>query len=155
MVFFFFFLANTFFWPSQSIYRKLNTKVPVPSDIDIAQSVEPLPIADIAHAVGVLPSELELYGTKKAKVDLSILDRLKGPDGYYVVMTGINPTPLGEGKSTTTVGLAQALGAFLDRKSFACLRQPSNGPTFGIKGALADLFVCLVFFFFFFFFFFV
>lgn len=68
-------------------------------------------------------------------MELSLLQRLKDePDGYYVVVTGINPTPLGEGKSTTTVGLVQALGAHLGRKTFACLRQPSQGPTFGIKG---------------------
>jgi methylenetetrahydrofolate dehydrogenase (NADP+) / methenyltetrahydrofolate cyclohydrolase / formyltetrahydrofolate synthetase len=68
------------------------------------------------------------------KVHLSILDRLSSqPDGKYVVVTGINPTPLGEGKSTTTVGLAQSLGAHLRKNTFACLRQPSQGPTFGIK----------------------
>ena len=68
----------------------------------------------------------------------STLDRLKDtPDGNYIVCTGINPTPLGEGKSTTTIGLAQALGAILDKKCFACIRQPSQGPTFGIKGGAA------------------
>lgn len=59
------------------------------------------------------------------------------PDGNYVVVTGINPTPLGEGKSTTTIGLSQALGAILGRKAVACIRQPSQGPTFGIKGGAA------------------
>ena len=82
--------------------------------------------------------QIEPYGSNKAKVELSLLERLKDrPDGYYVVVTGINPTPLGEGKSTTTVGLTQALGAHLGRTTFACLRQPSQGPTFGIKGGAA------------------
>lgn len=108
---------------------------PTPSDIDIAQSVAPLPISQIAREAGIQEDELELYGQNKAKVDLSVLKRLHdAPQGNYVVVTGINPTPLGEGKSTTTVGLAQAIGAHLDKKVFACLRQPSQGPTFGIKG---------------------
>jgi len=108
---------------------------PTPSDIDIAQSVAPLPISQIAAEAGILAEELELYGQSKAKVDLSVLKRLKdAPQGNYVVITGINPTPLGEGKSTTAVGLAQAIGAHLGKKVFACLRQPSQGPTFGIKG---------------------
>lgn len=112
-----------------------NIVTPTPSDIDIAQSVKPLSIDKIAASVGILPEELELYGTSKAKVELSVLKRLQDrPQGHYVVVTGINPTPLGEGKSTTVVGLAQALGAHLDRNTFACLRQPSQGPTFGIKG---------------------
>jgi formyltetrahydrofolate synthetase len=68
----------------------------------------------------------------------STLNRLKDtPNGHYIVCTGINPTPLGEGKSTTTIGLAQALGAILDKQCFACIRQPSQGPTFGIKGGAA------------------
>jgi len=79
-----------------------------------------------------------LYGSCKAKVSLSVRDRLKDePSGHYVVVTGINPTPLGEGKSTTTIGLTQALGAHLNRRTFACIRQPSQGPTFGIKGGAA------------------
>ena len=78
------------------------------------------------------------WGIAKAKVSLSIRDRLKdSPSGSYVVVTGINPTPLGEGKSTTTIGLAQALGAALGKKCIACIRQPSQGPTFGIKGGAA------------------
>lgn len=122
----------------KSTARKLDVKDPVPSDIDIAQSVEPLPIAEIAEAVGLLPSEYELYGNQKAKVSLTVKDRLKdSKDGLYVLVAGISPTPLGEGKSTTTVGLAQALGAHLGKKSIACIRQPSMGPTFGIKGGAA------------------
>eukprot|EP01114_Cavostelium_apophysatum_P013987 TRINITY_DN3505_c0_g1_i1.p1 TRINITY_DN3505_c0_g1~~TRINITY_DN3505_c0_g1_i1.p1 ORF type:complete len:640 (+),score=120.58 TRINITY_DN3505_c0_g1_i1:248-2167(+) len=116
----------------------LDLKTPVPSDIDISQSVKPKHIAKVAREVGIREDELDLYGTTKAKVHLSILDRLKDSrNGNYVVVTGINPTPLGEGKSTTSVGLAQALGAHLNRKTFCCLRQPSQGPTFGIKGGAA------------------
>lgn len=78
------------------------------------------------------------YGKYKAKVRLPILQRLQErPDGKYVVVAGITPTPLGEGKSTTTIGLTQALGAVLGKHVFACVRQPSQGPTFGIKGGAA------------------
>jgi formyltetrahydrofolate synthetase len=119
-------------------HKLTNIVTPTPSDIDIAQSVAPLPISVIAKDAGILDEELELYGQNKAKVDLSVLKRLQNaPQGNYVVVTGINPTPLGEGKSTTTVGLAQAIGAHLNKKVFACLRQPSQGPTFGIKGGAA------------------
>lgn len=108
---------------------------PPPSDVEIARSVKPLHILDIAKSCGILEEELEMYGRNKAKVELSILNRLKSSkDGNYVVVTGMNPTPFGEGKTTTTVGLCQALGAFLDKNTFACIRQPSQGPTFGIKG---------------------
>ncbi|MCP4198686.1 MAG: formate--tetrahydrofolate ligase [Proteobacteria bacterium] len=113
-------------------------KRPVPSDIEIAQSVEPLDISIIADEIGLLPEELELYGNKKAKIKLETRDRLQDrPDGKYVLVTAITPTPLGEGKTTTTVGLSQALGAFLDQKVITCIRQPSQGPTFGIKGGAA------------------
>jgi formyltetrahydrofolate synthetase len=119
--------------------RKLtNIQARVPSDIEVAQSVAPLPIDRIATEAGILPEELELYGKTKAKVHLSIRDRLKDvPNGHYVVVTAITPTPLGEGKTTTTVGLSQALGAHLGKKVFTCIRQPSQGPTFGIKGGAA------------------
>lgn len=110
----------------------------VPSDLEIAQAATPLPIEKIAAAAGILPEELELYGKSKAKVHLSIGDRLKdSPNGKYIVVTAITPTPLGEGKTTTTVGLSQALGAHLGKKVFTCIRQPSQGPTFGIKGGAA------------------
>jgi formyltetrahydrofolate synthetase len=110
----------------------------VPSDIDIAQAATPIPISYIAQRAGILAHELELYGDTKAKVRLSILNRLKSlPGGKYVVVTAITPTPLGEGKTTATVGLTQALGAHLGKKVFACVRQPSMGPTFGIKGGAA------------------
>ncbi|CAB4486814.1 FTHFS-domain-containing protein [Rhizophagus irregularis] len=111
---------------------------PVPSDIDIASAQTPKPIKVLAEELGLSPSEYELYGKYKAKVNLSVLERLKSKkDGKYIVVTGITPTPLGEGKSTTTIGIAQALGAHLRKPTFACVRQPSQGPTFGIKGGAA------------------
>lgn len=111
---------------------------PVPSDIEISQSIKPLHIAEIASAVGLEKNEHDLYGSYKAKIKLSVLDRLRhAPDGNYIVVTGINPTPLGEGKSTTTIGLCQALGAHADLRVVTCIRQPSQGPTFGIKGGAA------------------
>ena len=119
-------------------YALQKTLVPVPSDIEIAQAATPIPIDRIAAEIGILPEELELYGKSKAKVHLSVRDRLKNvPNGKYVVVTAITPTPLGEGKTTTTVGLSQALGAHLGKKVFTCVRQPSQGPTFGIKGGAA------------------
>ncbi|HLK49124.1 MAG TPA: formate--tetrahydrofolate ligase, partial [Bryobacteraceae bacterium] len=119
-------------------YALKKTLVPVPSDIEIAQAATPVPIDRIAAEAGILPEELELYGKSKAKVHLSVRDRLNNvPNGKYVVVTAITPTPLGEGKTTTTVGLSQALGAHLGKKVFTCVRQPSQGPTFGIKGGAA------------------
>ncbi|KIY50859.1 FTHFS-domain-containing protein [Fistulina hepatica ATCC 64428] len=110
----------------------------VPRDIDIAMAQTPKPIVQLAEEIGLLPSELESYGKYKAKVELSVLGRLSHrKDGKYIIISGITPTPLGEGKSTTTIGLAQALGAELGRPAFACVRQPSQGPTFGIKGGAA------------------
>jgi formyltetrahydrofolate synthetase len=110
----------------------------VPSDIEIAQAATPIPIDKVAAAAGIRPEELELYGKTKAKVHLSISERLKdSPNGNYIVVTAITPTPLGEGKTTTTVGLSQAIGAHLGKKVFTCIRQPSQGPTFGIKGGAA------------------
>ena len=111
---------------------------PVPSDIDIAQEAEIKPIQAIAEALGLLPEEIEFYGPTKAKVKLEVLERLKDvPDGKYIDVTAITPTPLGEGKTTTTVGLSQALGAQLGKSVVTCIRQPSQGPTFGIKGGAA------------------
>src|SRR5512139_2730506 len=116
----------------------LKLRRPVPSDIDIAQEAELKPIAKVAEEVGLLPEELELHGNYKAKVRLEVLDRLRDvPDGKYIDVTAITPTPLGEGKSTTMVGLSQALGAHLGKRVFTCIRQPSQGPTFGIKGGAA------------------
>src|SRR5512135_3731613 len=117
---------------------KLKKRVPVPSDIEIAQEAELKPITLVAEELGLLPEELELHGTYEAKVRLEVLERLKEvPDGKYIDVTAITPTPLGEGKSTTMVGLSQALGAHLGQKVFTCIRQPSQGPTFGIKGGAA------------------
>jgi formyltetrahydrofolate synthetase len=119
--------------------HKLNNVLArVPSDIEIAQSATPVPIDKIAAEAGILPDEIDLYGKSKAKVHLSVRDRLKNaPNGKYIVVTAISPTPLGEGKTTTTVGLSQAIGAHLGKKVFTCIRQPSQGPTFGIKGGAA------------------
>ena len=111
---------------------------PVPSDIAISRSQHPKHITKIAHEIGLAPHELEPYGAYKAKVDLSVLKRLEHrQNGKYILVSGITPTPLGEGKSTTTMGLAQALGAHLGKITFANVRQPSMGPTFGIKGGAA------------------
>ncbi len=116
----------------------LKLRNPVPPDIEIAQEAEIKPIALVAEEAGILPEELEFYGPYKAKVRLEILERLKDvPNGNYVDVTAITPTPLGEGKTTTTVGLSQALGAHLGKKVFTAIRQPSQGPTFGIKGGAA------------------
>jgi formate--tetrahydrofolate ligase len=111
--------------------------LPVPSDLAIAQSVAPLPISEVAAAAGILPDELELHGPSMAKVSLSVRDRLSArAPGRLVIVAGINPTSLGEGKSTTTVGLSQGL-AQIGRTVVTCVRQPSLGPTFGIKGGAA------------------
>jgi formyltetrahydrofolate synthetase len=119
-------------------HKLTNILTRVPSDIEIAQAATPIPIDRIAAEAGILPEELELYGKSKAKVHLSLRDRLRNvPNGKYIVVTAITPTPLGEGKTTTTVGLSQALGAHLGKKVFTCIRQPSQGPTFGIKGGAA------------------
>ena len=116
----------------------LELKSPVPSDIDIAQAATLKPITQVAEEMGLLRSELELYGDYKAKIKLDVLERLADmPDGKYIDVTAITPTPLGEGKTTTTVGLSQAMGAHLGRSVITCIRQPSQGPTFGIKGGAA------------------
>ncbi|HET7726678.1 MAG TPA: formate--tetrahydrofolate ligase [Candidatus Limnocylindrales bacterium] len=109
-----------------------------PSDLDIARSVTPRPILDIARELGLRDEEIEPYGRWKAKVTLDGIRRLEGerPRGRYVVVTAISPTPLGEGKSTTTVGLAQGLN-HVGHRAAVCIRQPSLGPVFGIKGGAA------------------
>lgn len=113
-------------------------KSPVPADIDVAQAIAPAPIAEVAASLGLEDGDYEAYGAAKAKVKVELVEKLKdSPSGYYVVVGGITPTPLGEGKSTTTVGLCQALGAHLDKKVLTVIRQPSQGPTFGIKGGAA------------------
>jgi methylenetetrahydrofolate dehydrogenase (NADP+)/methenyltetrahydrofolate cyclohydrolase/formyltetrahydrofolate synthetase len=111
---------------------------PVPSDIAISRAQHPKNIKVIAQELGITEKELELFGAYKAKVNLDIMKRLQHRrDGKYVLVAGITPTPLGEGKSTTTMGLTQALSAHLGKIAFANVRQPSQGPTFGIKGGAA------------------
>ena len=134
--------ATTVYFERQKLRKTLPLPLqlqdPVPSDIAISRKQTPKQITRIADEVGIAPHELEPYGAYKAKVDLNLLKRLEHRrDGRYVVVTGITPTPLGEGKSTTTMGLAQALGAHVGRLTFANVRQPSQGPTFGIKGGAA------------------
>ena len=117
---------------------RLKLRRPVPSDIEIAQEAKLKPILQVAAELGIRENELELYGSYKAKIKLEILERLKNrPNGKYIDVTAITPTPLGEGKTTTTVGLSQALGSHLGRKVITAIRQPSQGPTFGIKGGAA------------------
>ncbi|MCD4699385.1 MAG: formate--tetrahydrofolate ligase, partial [Phycisphaerae bacterium] len=92
----------------------------VPSDIEISRAATPKPITEIAQAAGIAPDELEPYGRNKAKVCLSILDRLAGkPDGKYIDVTAITPTPLGEGRTTTAGGLAQGMGV-IGKNAFLC-----------------------------------
>ena len=124
---------------SSAARNKLNLIYPPPEDITIAQSVELTPVRELFHReFGLGDDELFSHGLYKGKLSLATYDRLQDqPDGHYVVVCGINPTPLGEGKSTTTVGLSQALGAHLNQKVMTCIRQPSMGPTFGIKGGAA------------------
>ncbi len=109
-----------------------------PSDLEIARSVTPRPIMDIAHDLGLRDDEVEPYGFTKAKIRLEAIERLESerPRGKYVLVTAISPTPLGEGKSTTVVGLVQGLNK-IGRKAAVCIRQPSLGPVFGIKGGAA------------------
>jgi formyltetrahydrofolate synthetase len=108
------------------------------TDLQIAQEAEIVPILDIAKKVGLAESDLEPYGWYKAKVHLDVVERMKDkPNAKYIDVTAITPTPLGEGKTTTTVGLSQALGSQLGKSVFTCIRQPSMGPTFGIKGGAA------------------
>jgi formyltetrahydrofolate synthetase len=117
---------------------RLKLLTPVPSDIEIAQACKLKPIKVIAEEVGLRESELEYHGPYIAKVKLEVRERLaKRPQGKYIDVTAITPTPLGEGKTTTTCGLSQAMGAHLGLNVFTCIRQPSQGPTFGIKGGAA------------------
>ncbi|HEX3097764.1 MAG TPA: formate--tetrahydrofolate ligase [Usitatibacter sp.] len=109
----------------------------VPSDIEIAQAAKVKPIAEIAKKLGIPDEAIELYGRYKAKVSLGYIDTLKGkPDGKLVLVTAISPTPAGEGKTTTTVGLGDALN-HIGKKAMICLREPSLGPVFGMKGGAA------------------
>jgi len=115
----------------------VDIKSPVPSDIEIAQAANLRPILEVAEEVGLTKDDLEPYGWYKAKAHLDILERLKDlPSGKYIDVTAITPTPLGEGKTVTTIGLSQGLH-YIGKKVFTCIRQPSQGPTFGIKGGAA------------------
>ena len=106
------------------------------SDIEIAQSVTMEPIDDVAKAAGIDERYLEHYGKYKAKIDLSLLKESSKPDGKLILVTAITPTPAGEGKTTTTIGLADGLRK-IGKKSIVALREPSLGPVFGIKGGAA------------------
>ncbi|MFH1566363.1 MAG: formate--tetrahydrofolate ligase [Gemmatimonadota bacterium] len=109
----------------------------MPSDLDIAQAATLKPILEIARAVGLTEDDLDLAGKYKAKVHLDVIDKLADrPSGKYVDVTAITPTPLGEGKTVTTIGLSQGLN-HIGKDIVTCIRQPSQGPTFGIKGGAA------------------
>ncbi|MCM8829937.1 MAG: formate--tetrahydrofolate ligase, partial [Candidatus Omnitrophica bacterium] len=107
------------------------------SDLEIAQRAKILPITEIAEKAGIDSKFLEMYGKYKAKVSTDILNSIENNNtGKYIDVTAITPTPLGEGKTVTTIGLSQAIGK-LGKKVFTCIRQPSLGPVFGIKGGAA------------------
>ena len=107
------------------------------TDIEIAQSAKMLPITKIAEKLGLSEDDIELYGKYKAKISESVFEKTKNlPNGKLILVTAINPTPAGEGKTTTTVGLGQAM-AKLNKKAIIALREPSLGPVFGVKGGAA------------------
>ena len=107
------------------------------SDIEIAQEAVLKPITEISEALGITDEELEMYGRYKAKLSEEYLQRIQSnPDGKLILVTAINPTPAGEGKTTTSVGLGQAFGK-LNKKAVIALREPSLGPCFGVKGGAA------------------
>lgn len=107
------------------------------TDIQIAQEATMLPIKDVAAAIGIKEDDLELYGKYKAKISDELINRTKkNPDGKLILVTAINPTPAGEGKTTTSIGLGEAFGR-LGKKALIALREPSLGPCFGIKGGAA------------------
>ncbi|MDM7922574.1 MAG: formate--tetrahydrofolate ligase, partial [Pyrinomonadaceae bacterium] len=108
------------------------------TDLQIAQSATLRPVVEVAEQLGLGPDDIDIYGSPYiAKVRLDVLDRLKDrPNAKYIDISAITPTPLGEGKSTTLIGLGQAM-KHLGKKSVVSLRQPSQGPTFGIKGGAA------------------
>ena len=109
----------------------------VPADIDIARAAKMLPIDKVAAKLGIGSDDLEAYGKKKAKVSLQFYNRIKAQKpGKLVLVTAITPTPAGEGKTTTTIGLTDALNR-LGKKATVCIREPSLGPCFGIKGGAA------------------
>ena len=107
------------------------------TDIQIAQEATLMPIKEVAAKLNIKEDDLELYGKYKAKLSSGFMEKIKeNEDGKLVLVTAINPTPAGEGKTTTSVGLGQALG-LLGKKSAIALREPSLGPCFGIKGGAA------------------
>ena len=109
----------------------------VPSDIEIAQNANIKPITEIAEEFGISADDLELYGKYKAKISFDFIKKVENnPNGKLVLVTAISPTPAGEGKSTTTIGLGQALNK-IGKKTFIALREPSLGPVFGVKGGAA------------------
>ena len=107
------------------------------TDVQIAQEAKMLPISQIADSLGIKEDELDLYGKYKAKVSLDVLSRLEDkPDGKLILVTAINPTPAGEGKTTMNVGLSMGLNK-IGKKTITALREPSLGPVFGVKGGAA------------------
>jgi formyltetrahydrofolate synthetase len=115
----------------------VEVKYPVPSDIEIAQEAKLRPVLDIAADLGLSEDDLDLYGKYKAKVHLDVIEKFKDrPQGKYIDVTAITPTPLGEGKTVTTIGVSQGLH-YIGKKVMTVIRQPSQGPTFGIKGGAA------------------
>jgi len=120
------------------IRRKKGGRLSLKSDIEIAQGADTRPIVDIAARIGLAADDLEFHGKYIAKVHLEVLKKFADrSQGKYIDVTAITPTPLGEGKTTTTIGLVQALGTELGKSVAACIRQPSMGPTFNIKGGAA------------------
>ena len=107
------------------------------TDVEIAQAAQMKPISQVAAELGLGEDDLELYGKYKAKVSLAVWDRLKDrPNGKLILVSAINPTPAGEGKTTNTVGIGDALRR-LGKKVVIALREPSLGPCFGVKGGAA------------------
>lgn len=115
----------------------VDIKSPVPSDIEIAQAAKLRPIREVAEELGLTEDDIDYYGKYKAKIHLDVLQRFKDrPNAKYVDVTAITPTPLGEGKTVTTIGVSQGLH-YIGKKVLTCIRQPSQGPMFGIKGGAA------------------
>src|SRR6185503_21213149 len=123
--------------PMATVAPEAKSKKAVPSDIEIAQQSKMLRIAEVAKKLGIPDEALSPYGHYKAKVSLDYIASLKGKkDGKLILVTAISPTPAGEGKTTTTVGLTDALN-HIGKKAMLCLREPSLGPVFGMKGGAA------------------
>jgi len=116
----------------------LKPRRPVPTDIEIAQEADLRPIMEMADKLGLSEDDLDFHGKYKAKIHLSVKEKFAArPQGKYIDVTAITPTPLGEGKTTTSLGLVQGMGTHLGKNVVACIRQPSMGPTFNIKGGAA------------------